>query len=158
MSSEGARSDTDEADDRKHLRAVLSKAWPYDGEYAATWRRVSGPPFTIDAPYRVRVQARKRPASPHLRHTRAKFFPGRAIFSNRDSCTVHPVVRWRVHGDTMIELQRKAEKYEGKAAQCRDWAEQAAEGPQRTFFEILADYYQGLAADFRQTIAKRTAA
>lgn len=58
----------------------------------------------------------------------------------------------------MIELQWKAEKYEAKVAQCKDWAKQAAEGPQRAFFETLADYYEGLAADFRQTIAKRTAA
>ncbi|WP_407181233.1 hypothetical protein [Bradyrhizobium sp. STM 3562] len=58
----------------------------------------------------------------------------------------------------MIELQKKAEKYESKAAQCRDWATQAPEGPQRAFFEVLADYYEGLAADFRQAIAKRTAA
>jgi hypothetical protein len=57
----------------------------------------------------------------------------------------------------MIELQRKAEKYEVKVAQCKDWARQA-EGPQRAFFETLADYYEGLAADFRQAIAKRTAA
>jgi hypothetical protein len=58
----------------------------------------------------------------------------------------------------IAELQTKLERYENKAAQCRDWAAQAPEGPQREFFQVLADYYGGLAEDFRQAIAKRTAA
>ena len=59
-------------------------------------------------------------------------------------------------GATMTtELQAKAEKYEGKAAQCREWAEKAKEGPQRILHEVLADYYVGLATDFRNVIAKK---
>jgi hypothetical protein len=56
------------------------------------------------------------------------------------------------------DLQTKVEKYEGKAAKCQEWARQAAEGPQRALYEVLANYYGGLAADFRQVIAKRKAA
>jgi hypothetical protein len=55
------------------------------------------------------------------------------------------------------DLQSKAEKYESKAAQCKEWAEQA-EGSQRTFYDVLAGYYSQLATDFRQTIQKRSAA
>ena len=53
------------------------------------------------------------------------------------------------------ELEAKAEKYESKAAQCREWAEKAKEGPQRTLYQVLADYYAGLATDFRVVITKR---
>jgi hypothetical protein len=56
------------------------------------------------------------------------------------------------------DLQTKAAKYEAKASQCEDWARQAADGPQRTFFEVLAGYYGKLATDFRQVIEKRTVA
>jgi hypothetical protein len=56
------------------------------------------------------------------------------------------------------ELQTKVEKYEGKAARCQEWAQQAKAGSQRAFFEVLAGYYGELATDFRQVIAKRTAA
>jgi hypothetical protein len=57
-----------------------------------------------------------------------------------------------------IELQTKAEKYEGKAAKFKEAAEKAAAGAQRTLYEVLAGYYAGLATDFRQTIEKRKAA
>jgi hypothetical protein len=59
---------------------------------------------------------------------------------------------------TMTDLQSKMERYESKAAQCREFAEQTPAGPQREFFEILAGYYARLASDFRQAIARRTAA
>ena len=60
-----------------------------------------------------------------------------------------------VGGHDDDELQAKAEKYESKAAQCREWAEKAKEGPQRILHEVLADYYVGLATDFRNVIAKK---
>lgn len=53
------------------------------------------------------------------------------------------------------DLQVKVEKYESKAAQCKEWAEKAAEGPQRALYEVLAGYYGGLATDFRQINEKR---
>jgi hypothetical protein len=56
------------------------------------------------------------------------------------------------------DLQTKLEKYETKAAQCVEWARQANEGPQRTFFEVLANYYGELATDFRQVLEKRKVA
>ena len=56
------------------------------------------------------------------------------------------------------DLQIKVEKYEGKAAKCKEWAEKAAEGPQRALYEVLAGYYEELATDFRQVIAKRKTA
>ena len=56
------------------------------------------------------------------------------------------------------DLQTKVEKYETRAAQCKERVQQAAEGPQRAFYEVLAHYYGGLATDFRQVIARRQAA
>lgn len=56
------------------------------------------------------------------------------------------------------DLQTKVEKYEGKAAKCKEWAEQATEGPQRALYEVLAGYYDELATDFRQVIEKRKTA
>lgn len=56
------------------------------------------------------------------------------------------------------DLQTKAEKYEAKATRCEDWARQASDGPQRSFFEVLARYYGQLATDFRHVIEKRTVA
>jgi hypothetical protein len=58
----------------------------------------------------------------------------------------------------LSELQQKADKYESKAVRCKEWAEQAPQGPQREFFEVLATYYGNLAMDFRQAIARRSAA
>jgi hypothetical protein len=55
----------------------------------------------------------------------------------------------------VTDLEARAEKYESKAARCYDLAFNASEGPQRSFFEVLANYYAGLAADFRQAIARR---
>ncbi len=55
----------------------------------------------------------------------------------------------------MTELEAKAEKYESKAAQCKEWAQSAKEGPQRILYEVLAGYYDGLATDFRQVIGKQ---
>jgi len=51
------------------------------------------------------------------------------------------------------DLQTKVDKYESKAAQCREWARQA-EGAQRTFYDVLARYYGELATDYRQVIEK----
>jgi hypothetical protein len=56
------------------------------------------------------------------------------------------------------DLQTKVEKYESKAAKCKEWAEQAKDGPQRALYEVLAGYYDELATDFRQVIAKRKSA
>jgi hypothetical protein len=57
---------------------------------------------------------------------------------------------------TMVtDLEVKAKNYEGRAAQYYELALQAPEGPQRGFFEVLAAYYEKLAADFRQAIARR---
>jgi hypothetical protein len=52
------------------------------------------------------------------------------------------------------DLQTKLEKYEEKAAKCREAALKASEGAQRTMYEVLADYYRGLAMDFRHVIEK----
>ncbi len=57
-----------------------------------------------------------------------------------------------------IDLQSKVAKYEAKATKCKEAAEKAAEGAQRTMYEVLARYYGGLAADFRQAIEKRKTA
>jgi hypothetical protein len=54
-----------------------------------------------------------------------------------------------------MDLEAKAEKYETKSARCREWARQAADGPQRNFYEELAGYYGHVAEDFRQVIAKQ---
>ena len=56
------------------------------------------------------------------------------------------------------DLQTKVEKYEGKAAKYKEAALKAAEGPQRSMYEVLATYYGGLATDFRQIVEKRGAA
>lgn len=57
----------------------------------------------------------------------------------------------------VTDLETKVEKYESKAAQCKEWARQATDGPQRAFYDVLAGYYGELATDFRQVIAKRKA-
>ena len=56
------------------------------------------------------------------------------------------------------DLQPKLQRYETKAAQCKESAQQAADGPQKAFFEVLAGYYGELATDFRQVMTKRNAA
>jgi hypothetical protein len=53
------------------------------------------------------------------------------------------------------DLQTKLEKYEEKAAKCREAALKVPEGAQRTMYEVLADYYVGLATDFRHAIEKQ---
>jgi hypothetical protein len=58
----------------------------------------------------------------------------------------------------LIDLLQKAEKYESKVAQCEEWARQAPDGPQKDFYKVLADYYGGLATDFRHVLARRLAA
>jgi hypothetical protein len=55
----------------------------------------------------------------------------------------------------MTDLQTKVEKYETRAAQCKERVRQATEGPQRAFYEVLAHYYGQLVTDFRQVIEKR---
>jgi hypothetical protein len=55
----------------------------------------------------------------------------------------------------MMDLEAKAEKYESKTAQCKEWARQAADDPQRNFYEELAGYYSQVAEDFRRVIAKQ---
>ena len=56
----------------------------------------------------------------------------------------------------MMDLEAKAEKYESKTAQCKEWARQATDGYQRNFYEELAGYYGQVAEDFRQVIAKQS--
>jgi hypothetical protein len=58
----------------------------------------------------------------------------------------------------MTDLQAKAEKYETKAAQCQESVRQAKNGSQRGFYEALAQYYAGLATDYRHVIEKRKTA
>jgi hypothetical protein len=48
----------------------------------------------------------------------------------------------------MMDLEAKAEKYESKTAQCKEWARQATDSHQRNFYEELAGY-------FRQVIVKQ---
>jgi hypothetical protein len=57
-----------------------------------------------------------------------------------------------------MDFQAKVEKYEGKAAKCKEAALKAGEGSQRTMYEVMAGYYDGLATDFRQAIEKRKVA
>jgi hypothetical protein len=54
------------------------------------------------------------------------------------------------------DLKAKLEKYERKAAQYKEAAEQATGGPQRAFYLELARYCDELATTVRQVIAKRT--
>ena len=56
----------------------------------------------------------------------------------------------------MMDLEAKAEKYESKTAQCKEWARQATDRHQRSFYEELAAYYGQVAEDFRQVIAKQS--
>ena len=56
------------------------------------------------------------------------------------------------------DLQTKWEKYEEKAAKCKEAALKAPEGAQRTMYEVLADYYAGLATDFRHALEKHKVA
>jgi hypothetical protein len=56
------------------------------------------------------------------------------------------------------DLQSKLEKYEEKAAKCREAALSLSEGAQRTMYEVLADYYVSLATDFRHAIEKHRVA
>jgi hypothetical protein len=56
----------------------------------------------------------------------------------------------------LSDLQTKLEKYERKAAQYEKMAQQAADGPNRAFYQGLARYCDELATKFRQVIAKRT--
>jgi hypothetical protein len=57
-----------------------------------------------------------------------------------------------------VDLPAKVEKYESKAAKYREAALAAREGAQRSMCEVLARYYDGLAADFRQAVEKRKTA
>jgi len=56
------------------------------------------------------------------------------------------------------DFQAKIEKCEAKAAKYREAGQKAAEGAQRSMYEVLANYYGNLAADFRQVVEKRTVA
>jgi hypothetical protein len=58
----------------------------------------------------------------------------------------------------MTDLQVKVEKYETKAAQCKEWVQQATDAPQRALYEVLANYYAELATDFQKVIEKRKVA
>jgi hypothetical protein len=93
-------------------------------------------------------------------HGAAIFLNEVAIFSNEEACqgtiTGCSVVAWS--GAMMADLQIKVDKYESKAAKCKEWAQQVTDGPQRALYEVLAGYYDELATDFRQVIAKRKVA
>ena len=52
------------------------------------------------------------------------------------------------------DLRVKLDRYEAKAAHCQRAAQEATDAPGRVFYEELADYYGGLARDFRQVISK----
>ena len=54
------------------------------------------------------------------------------------------------------DLRSKLEKYERKAAQYGQAAQQASKEADRAFYQGLARYSDDLAASFRQVIAKRT--
>lgn len=56
------------------------------------------------------------------------------------------------------DIQTKLEKYESKAAKCKEAALRANDGPQRVMYEVLAGYYEGLVTDFRQVVDKRKVA
>ena len=64
------------------------------------------------------------------------------------------------HGSRTLlsDLQANAKFYETRAAECGHMAREAPDGPQRVFYEVLADYYADVARDFRGVIAKRTVA
>jgi hypothetical protein len=68
----------------------------------------------------------------------------------RSTCSV----AWS--GAVPNDLQTKLEKYERKAAHYEKAAQQAAEGPQRAFYQGLALYCDELATKFREVIAKRS--
>jgi hypothetical protein len=55
----------------------------------------------------------------------------------------------------MMDLEAKAEKYETKTAQCKEWARQATDGYQRNFYVELAGYYGQVAEDFRHCKAEQ---
>ena len=55
------------------------------------------------------------------------------------------------------DLRVKLYRYEAKAAHCQRAAQEAADEPGRAFYDDIADYYGGLAMDFRQVIANREA-
>jgi hypothetical protein len=55
----------------------------------------------------------------------------------------------------MTDLQIKVEKYETKAAQCKEWVRQATDAPHRALYEVLASYYAELAKDFHKVLEKR---
>ena len=80
-----------------------------------------------------------------------------AIFSNGCACQTSLEGSAELRGSSAMgsDLQTKIEKYESKAAQCKDRARQAKEGPQRAFYDVLAGYYDELATDFRQIIEKK---
>jgi hypothetical protein len=81
---------------------------------------------------------------------------GSVTFSRRLPVTLTlKVTVWAEYLD-MTDLHAKAEKYERKAAKCQESAQRAADGPQKVFFEVLAGYYDGLATDFREVLAKQT--
>jgi hypothetical protein len=81
-----------------------------------------------------------------------------AIFSSGGACTVlSRIVSVAWSSAVVTDLQTKVQKYETKAAQCEEQVRQAADGPQRAFYEVLAHYYGKLATDVRQIIAKRQA-
>jgi hypothetical protein len=56
------------------------------------------------------------------------------------------------------DLEARLERYERKAARYEEAAQQAAEGPERAFYQGLASYCDELAMQFRQIIAKRAEA
>jgi len=56
----------------------------------------------------------------------------------------------------LSDLQTKLEKYERKASRYGKAAEEAKSGPDRAFYQGLANYCDDLAAKFREVIAKRT--
>ena len=61
-----------------------------------------------------------------------------------------------IDGGALTDFQSKVERYESKAAKCKELADQAY-GAQREFYDILAFYYGDLALVFREALARRVA-
>jgi hypothetical protein len=124
-------------------------------------RRMQRAPFVLIVGQRALCRFEQRAGLARMKMPPPQNFLNVVIFSNGahgrlaiEGCVI-VVLRG---GVAMTDLQTKVEKYETKAAQCNARVAQATEGPQRAFYEVLANYYGGLATDFRQVIEKRKVA
>jgi len=58
----------------------------------------------------------------------------------------------------MEEFETKLEKYMARAAKCEEQAKEATDPSRQHFYEVLGEYFNNLANDFKQVIEKRKAA